>query len=84
MKEHRISLKDGEFSDKFRETERARAMIELKKADSFVVITKIGTGNDCISAIEGDHTKTMAFNCHLAEQGIIKAIKENEEIGDNG
>jgi len=80
MKNHRITLEDGEFADEFHKQEKARAMKELEKAESFVLITKIGEHNDCISAIQEHHTKFMAFNCHLAEQGIIQTVKENEEI----
>lgn len=76
MKKHRITLKSSKFSDDFREKERARAMKELEKAESFVLITKIDEHNDCISAIEGDHTKYMAFNCHLASEEIMKTYFE--------
>ena len=54
-------------------------MKKLKNADSFLLITKKGTGNDCISAIDGNHTKFMAFNCHLAEEKLIDVIKQMEK-----
>jgi len=83
MKTHRILLSPSQFSDDFKEQERKRATKALAEADSFVVITKKGGHNDCVSALEHDHTKIMAFNCHLAEQGILESIKESEEL-DNG
>jgi len=80
MRAHNITSEPGEFSDSFKEKERIRAAVALSEADSFLVITKKGTGNDCISAIDGGHTKMMAFNCHLAEQELIIATKAIEKM----
>jgi hypothetical protein len=82
MREHTITSEPGDFSDKLKEKERRRAIVALISADSFLVITKKGSGNDCISAIEGEHTEIMAFNCHLAEQKLISVLKKEYENGD--
>lgn len=78
MRSHTITSEPGKFAEEFREKERKRAFKALEGADSFVVITKKGGGNDCIASIEGDHVKMMAFNCHIAEEQIIKSIKEEK------
>ena len=81
MRSHNIQSEPGKFSDEFKEKERKRAMIALQKADSFLLITKKDTGNECISAIDGEQTKMMAFDCHLASQELLivaKAIEKRE------
>lgn len=80
MRSHNINAEPGEFSNEFKEKERKRAFKALESADSFLLITKVGTGNDCISAVEGEHTEMMAFNCHLASQELVKAIKNIRKL----
>ena len=79
MRAHTITSEPGGFADEFREKERKRAFIALQHADSFLLITKKGSRNNCISAIDGDHTKMMAFNCHLAEQKLVDVAEQLEK-----
>ena len=76
MRLHNITSEPGKFASEFKKRERKRAFIALKHADSFLLITKVGTGNSCISAIDAEHTKMMVFNCHLAEQELLMVIKK--------
>jgi hypothetical protein len=76
MKRKRVIAEFGEFSDKFREKEKARAIKLILESESFIILATEKEGGSGISCIEHKHLIGLAFQCNKMERELLEAFKK--------
>jgi hypothetical protein len=91
MQGKRVIAEEGEFSERFRQTETARAIKSILKANSFIVLTRTDRNNQGVSCVDGKDIPFMAHSCKKMETELIETAIElmkkgmkydNEEKGN--
>ena len=71
MQGKRIIAEQGEFADKFKASETARAIKRIMEADSFILITRTKSHNAGISCVDAKDIPFMAYSCSKMEKDLI-------------